>query len=359
MERTGEIHAITLGTAGGPRYWGGTERFGIATAIVIGDSFYLVDCGFGVGRQIVRAGLEMGALKGIFLTHLHSDHVVDLNGLVLFALPALQDAPGPVPIIGPGDRGALPPVSSGATVAPTPFHRASPTPGTVEMFHGLMEAHATDINDRVLDSLRPSPTDLFEPQDIAIPSDSGYHPNDNPTPDMEPFEVFRDEAVRVTATLVRHPPMAPAFAFRFDAVAGQGETFGGQTGGGSIVVSGDTAPTDNMVRLADRAGLLLHEALDFSYMERRYGGRDDDLSRASLEHHYRSHSSVDDALMVAGRAGVERLALHHLVPGNLGPEAWREAWKRQGVAGGFHGEFHVPDDLTIISGQYGGSAGAG
>lgn len=334
MVTPGAISAITLGTAGGPRYWSGTERFGISTAIVVEDGFYLVDCGFGVGRQIVRAGLDIGRLKGIFLTHLHSDHTVDLNGLVLFALPALHDArAAPVPIIGPGDRGALPPVSEWATVTPIPFHRSSPTPGTAEMFRKLMEAHATDVNDRVLDSLRPSPMDLFSAQDIEIPPGIGYHPNDNPTPAMEPFEVFQDGTVRVTATLVRHPPMAPAFGFRFE------------TAGGSVVLSGDTALTDNMVRLAKDAGLLLHEALDFDFMESRYGGRTDDLSKASLEHHYRSHSSIEEAIHVGERARVHRLALHHLVPGNLDPLPWEVKGRE------FRGEFYIPNDLDVLSGM--------
>ena len=67
---------------------------------------------------------------------------------------------------------------------------------------------------------------------------------------MDPFVVFEDSRVRVSAILVEHPPVAPAYGYRFD------------TDEGSVVVSGDTAATDNMRRLADRASLLLHEAID-------------------------------------------------------------------------------------------------
>ncbi|MGO1886198.1 MAG: MBL fold metallo-hydrolase [Citricoccus sp.] len=331
LAATAGTRVIALGTAGGPRFWRDTERSGIATAIVAGDGFYLVDCGQGAGRQAVRAGLDLGRLKGIFLTHLHSDHTVDLNGVVLYSLTALQHRRGrPVPILGPGDRGMLPPPSPLATEPPAPFHPEQPTPGTRTMFHKLMEAHATDINDRVIDSLRPSPTDIFQADDIEIPDGTGYHPDACPTPTMDPWVVFHDEHVVVTAVLVRHPPIAPAFAFRFD------------TADGSVVVSGDTAYTENLVRLSTGAGLLLHEALDFEFMERQYGDRADPTSAASLEHHRKSHSSVDDAIRVAEAAGVPRLAVHHLVPGNRERGQWLHA------GAGFSGEFMVPEDLDEL-----------
>src|SRR5690606_9158772 len=55
-------YVVTLGTAGGPRWWKdheGTPRFGIATAVVVGEAWYLVDCGQGAGRQANAAGLSM------------------------------------------------------------------------------------------------------------------------------------------------------------------------------------------------------------------------------------------------------------------------------------------------------------
>ncbi|MFC7403272.1 MBL fold metallo-hydrolase [Citricoccus sp. GCM10030269] len=341
------MRVIALGTAGGPRFWRTTERSGIATAIVVDDGFYLVDCGQGVGRQVVRAGLDLGQLKGIFITHLHSDHTVDLNGVMLFSLASLQHRRGhPVPIIGPGDRGMLPPVSPRAETVPEPFHPAQPTPGTAAMVQKLMEAHATDINDRVLDALRPSPLEIFRAQDIELPAGVGFHPNENPAPEMEPFEVLRDEAVVVKAVLVRHPPLAPAFAFRFDVRADSVDDAGSganeSADGGAVVISGDTAYTDNLVRLADGAGLLLHEALDFAFMERQYRERPDATSRASLEHHHKSHSSVADAIRVAEQARVPRLALHHLVPGTVDRQHWLDAGT------GFAGELLVPDDLDEL-----------
>nr|WP_221243828.1 MBL fold metallo-hydrolase [Micrococcus sp. TA1] len=324
-----------MGTAGGPRWWRAEQasrRTGIATAVVVGDAVYLVDCGHGVGRRMSEAGLEISDLRAVFLTHLHSDHTVDLASLAIFGLFELIGREhDPVRIIGPGNRGVLPPASPRATVPPVPLAPDCPTPGTREMFQTLMRAHATDLNDRIIDSLRPSPLDLFDARDIEIPAGIGYHPNDNPTPGMEPFEIYRDDLVTVTAILVEHPPVAPAFGLRFD------------TAEGSVTFSGDTAYTPNMVRLARDTDLLLHEAIDFTgFVEATYAGKTDAGSRAARDHHYKSHTSVSDAARVAQQAGARQLALHHLVPGTAPDSVWREAGQH------FEGIFHVPDDLDVI-----------
>lgn len=331
QEHQARHHVVTLGTAGGPRFWKGATRTGIATAVVVDDGFYLVDCGHGVGRQLERAGLELSNLKGVFITHLHSDHTVDLNSLGLFGMYELQSRVGdPVPILGPGNRGVLPPTSPQAKVAPRPLNPSDPTPGTAAMFRKLMEAYATDLNDRIIDALRPSPLDLFDARDIELPTSVGFHANDNPTPVMEPFEVYRDEQVVVSAILVEHPPIAPAFAFLFE------------TAQGSVCISGDTTFTPNMITLSKGAGLVLHEAIDFAFIDSMYQDKDDETSRASIDHHYKSHTSVQDAARVAEEAGAKRLALHHLVPGMDRRPVWAEA------ADSFSGEFFIPNDLDII-----------
>jgi ribonuclease BN (tRNA processing enzyme) len=328
-------HVVTLGTAGGPRWWTGENagrRTGIATAVVVGEAVYLVDAGNGVGRQLMKAGLSVSSLRGIFLTHLHSDHTIDLAGLAIFGLFTLTPGQRPISILGPGDRGELPPVSPRAAVPPSPVFPELPTPGTRDMFRHLMQAYATDLNDRVIDALRPSPLDYFVAEDIAVPAAIGYHPNQNPTPaGMEPFEIYRDELVTVTATLVEHPPVAPAFAFRFD------------TAEGSVTISGDTAPCQNLVRLARGTDLLLHEAIDFDWVQRAYGSIDSEEARASIDHHRRSHTSPQDAIALAHQAGARTLALHHLVPGTTPDAVWQAHGKD------FNGTFLVPDDLDVIS----------
>jgi ribonuclease BN (tRNA processing enzyme) len=332
MNPASRTEVITLGTAGGPRWWGPRPRAGIATAVVVGDACYLVDCGYQAAGQLHRAGLSPDSLRAVFLTHLHSDHVVDLPGIILFGQMAMRDQHRePVAILGPGNRGMLPPLSPQAVAEPSLPCPRNPTPGTAGMVGLLVEAYGTDQADRIRDSLRPDPLTLFRAADITLPSDCGFHPNDNPHPaGMAPFRVFEDDRVRVTATLVRHPPIAPAFAFRFDS------------DDGSVVVSGDTAPSENLVRLADGAELLLHEALDFDAIAAAYDGHDRHIARATMEHHRKSHTSPADAGRVAARAGVEVLALHHLAPAHSDPSAWlpaKTAFGRTVV---------VPDDLQAI-----------
>lgn len=327
---------VTLGTAGGPRWWSsrtGQHRHGIATAVVVGEDYYLVDAGLGVGRQLERAGLSFNNMRAMFVTHLHSDHTVDIPSLLTMGLYARDvDANGPIKIFGPGDRGMLLPVSERAEVAPQPVCPENPTPGITGMVDSIVQAYATDLNDRILDALRPSPLDCFTTHDIEIPADSGYHPNDNPTPEgMAPFEIYRDELVTVTAILVEHPPIAPAFAFRFDTVEG------------SVTISGDTTATDNLVTLATDTDLLLHEAIDFDWVEKAYGGGQTETERASIDHHRKSHTSPEQAIELAHHAGASRLALHHLVPGNTPQQRW------EALGATFNGDFFIPHDLDSIS----------
>lgn len=280
-------------------------------------------------RRGAAAGIPINSLRAVFLTHLHSDHTVDLASLAIFGMFTLAEDQHPIRIIGPGNRGALPPVAPRAVVPPSPVFPEQPTPGTAAMFHHLMAAHAIDLNDRVLDALRPSPLEYFRPEDIRIPEGIGYHANDNPTPDgMQPFEIYADELIAVTATLVRHPPIAPA-AFRFD------------TAHGSVTISGDTAPCDNLVYLARDTDLLLNEAIDFDWVHSTYavGGP---TAQASIDHHTKSHTSPEQAVDFANTAGAKALALHHLVLGTTPRSVWDAAAAR------CHSTFVVPDDLDVL-----------
>ena len=326
-------YVVTLGTAGGPNWWQDStveKRTGIATAIVVGDRFYLVDCGTGVGRQMALAGLPLANLQAIFLTHMHSDHTVDLASLALFGLRALRGRENsPVRIIGPGNRGLLPPSSKFAKVKPSPVFEDAPTPGTREMFELLMRAHATDLNDRVLDTLGSSPMEIFTAEDISLPKGINFHPNENSSPTMDPFKIYEDDLVEVHAILVEHPPIAPAFGFRFE------------TSEGSVTFSGDTTYTQNMVRLAKNTDLLLHEAIDFDWVETRYGGPSG-RTNPGKDHHYKAHTSVEDAARVATEAGAKQLALHHLVPGTAKDAVWQKAAEH------FSGTFYLPKDLDVL-----------
>lgn len=323
---------VTLGTAGGPRWWrdpSGRPRFGIATAVVVGPRWYLVDCGMGAGAQAAAAGLPLADLGAVLITHLHSDHTVDLPALLLFGGFELAGVErDPIPIVGPGDRGRLTPVSSRAVTQPVPVSGHQPTPGIAGLVGGLVDAYAADLNDRIMDSLVRGPDELFAPREILIPDGLGYDPDTCVAPDMAPIEVFSDDTVTISAVLVSHHPTAPAFAFRFD------------TGHGSVTISGDTAPCANIVRLARGCDLLLHEAIDLDAMVSNYD--ESQIRAATMDHHRRAHTTPVQAGWIATEAEVGHLALHHLVPSFAPAEAWQQARRS------YTGLFSVPDDLDVI-----------
>jgi len=134
---------LLLGTAGGPTYWSNTNRRSTSSALVVGDAVYLVDCGDGVGKRLQEA-LEppiqrdtMKTLRALFLTHLHSDHVVDYPNILLYGWNAgLELAASPLRVFGPGRRGEMEPMFTppGQPAAEPPvMNPSNPTPGTADM----------------------------------------------------------------------------------------------------------------------------------------------------------------------------------------------------------------------------------
>jgi ribonuclease BN (tRNA processing enzyme) len=325
---------VLLGTAGGPLP--SPVRSGIAQAVVAGGRTYVVDCGTGVTRQLRKARLLSG-LHRVFLTHLHSDHTCDYFNLFLLGWPILQWNP-PVHVFGPGSAGgagALP-VQLGRR-PPALHHPANPTPGLVDLTDDQFAAHAYDINIRMREAGRRDLRTLVVPHEIALPSSLGASGPDEVAPDMEPLVVDEDDDVRVTATLVRHGPVFPAFAYRFD------------TAGGSVVLSGDTAPCPNLIRLARGADILVHEVFD----DRGEPAQDDpDLSadeawEAERRHHHMvtAHTPLSEVGRIAAEAGARRLVLTHFIPGD---DEVPDAHWRAGVAGAFDGEVVVGRDLMEL-----------
>lgn len=302
--------AVLLGTGGGP-----VPTFGrnmTSQAVVVDGATYLVDCGSGVVGQIVDAGIPYGSIRNLFITHLHSDHVSDYLPTVLFGRK-IGPQPGfeqVVDVYGPGRAGALPPGVPPAGVIPV--RPSLPTPGTVDMHNGLLEADAYTVNQMYIASpTGPDIRDLVIPHDISLPPSSAG-PAGPFDPTVQPFTVFEDDRVKVTATLVHHPPIFPAFAFRFD------------TDAGSIVFSGDTAPSPNLVALASGADLLVHEVM---YADQMVAHGTPPSFAALLR---TLHTDVTELGPIAAAAGVRALALSHIVsvqptsayPETIPDQAW-------------------------------------
>lgn len=277
---------VLLGTAGGPRPR--ATRSAPAQAIVVGDTVYVVDCGNGVARQLVLANLPLRAVRHIFITHHHSDHNADYGTLILLAwaagLRTRLDSWGPPPL--------------------------------VRMTELFFEMNATDIRGREVDERRIPLRPLVRAHEV-----SGGGP------------VMHDENVRVTAALVHHPPIVPAFAYRFDAADR------------SIVISGDTTPSESLVALAQGADVLVHEALfDAAAVDRLVASvpNASDLRRSILSH----HTTAEEAGRVAAEARVGTLVLSHLVPAEdpaVTDAMWSEAARRH-----FSGRVIVGKDLMEL-----------
>lgn len=325
----GRTELILLGTSGGPRWR--RERAGISSALVVGGSVYVVDFGYGAGRQLVKAGLDVADIRAGFVTHLHSDHISDLANFLLYGWYHDLGTHGRVRLMGPSSRTRVPPLPSGHGEEPPLVCPDGPVPGFTETLHRLIDAFATDVNDRMRDNARPHPDAVLRISDIEIPATTRFHPDESPAPLMEPFPVYEDENVHVSGVLVNHAPMTPAYAFRFD------------TADGSVVFSGDTGPCENLIGLAHGADVLVHEVIDEQWVMNNYTDRPAHERESMVRHHLTAHTSIPEVGKVAQAAGVRTLVLNHFVPGDLTPGRWHEAAKT------FDGELVVGKDLDRVA----------
>ena len=138
--------------------------------------------------------------------------------------------------------------------------------------------------------------------------------------------------VRITSALVPHPPITQSYAYRFD------------TADRSVVISGDTAYSPELIELARGADVLVHEAMHL-------GGLEVLLKRVSnaatlREHLLASHSTIEDAGKVAAAAGVKLLVLSHLVPSD-DPSLTDDNWI-EGARMHFSGKVIVARDLMEV-----------
>lgn len=280
----GRSRLILLGTAGGPTPK--VDRSAPASALVVDGRVYVVDCGNGVARQMVLAGLDLGAIRHVFITHHHSDHNADYGTLLLLAWATNLR-------------------SRVASWGPPPLARMT------ELF---LEFQARDIAVRQEDEGRPPLAPLIVPHEIAGPG-----------------AVMADDLVRVTAAVVEHPLVTPAFAYRFDCPDR------------SIVFSGDTRPSEQLVALARGADVLVHEVIDPEAIGAVL--RSEAQAARLRQHLLAAHTSVHDVGRVATEAGVKTLVLNHFVPGvpKIPDRVWYDA-----VRPHFRGRIVVGRDLMEI-----------
>jgi ribonuclease BN (tRNA processing enzyme) len=206
------------------------------------------------------------------------------------------------------------------------------TPGTRQMTETIWQAYAQCINDMALDNGYPDFRTLVEIEEIGEPLPAQTDDRNVTCPAMAPFEVYSDDLVRVSATLVSHHQVYPSFAFRFD------------TSDGSVVFSGDTGKNTNgnLARLADGADILVHEVIDPAWIDRKFGANPQPPMDALKTHMLESHTTIDEVGEVAEACRVKTLVLNHIVPANTPIEHLRRAKT------GYSGKLIVGDDLMEI-----------
>lgn len=312
---------VLLGTRAGPPV--DLHQVGAASALVVDGRTYVIDAGRSAVTQFAAAGLRFDSIAGIFLTHLHADHIADYYNFFMMG-GHIKNQNGDhierqVPVFGPGAAGGLQPKFGGGE-APT-VNPANPTPGTVEMTQSLHAAYAYSMNVFLRDMDVVDIRTLMDVREIALPS----HVRatfERTAPRMRPFRIFKDDKVEVYATLVPHGPVFPAYAFRFD------------TEYGSVTFSGDTRESDNLVDLAHRTDLLVHEAI---------GVEGAGLGNATLDHMLQSHVEITKLGPVAQEAHAEHLVVSHYA--DLGAtKVDTRKWRRDAQKG-YRGKVTIGQDL--------------
>jgi ribonuclease BN (tRNA processing enzyme) len=276
---------ILLGTKGGPPIAKG--RSNPATLILVNDVPYVVDCGYGVSRQLISAGVALDRLRYIFLTHHHSDHNLEYGPLLYQAW--VTPKPPKIDVYGP--------------------------PGLQRLTSAFFAYQKFDIDTRIADE------GMMELRKLVV---------------VHEFKsaglVMQNDDIRVTSLQVRHPPITQAYAYRFEAKDR------------SVVISGDTAYVRELAQFAKGADVLVHEAMYIPAIEALIK-RTTNASRLR-EHLLASHTSTEDVGRIAAEARVRTLVLSHLIPG-ADPSITDEQWS-EGARKHFNGKIIIGTDLMEI-----------
>ena len=241
------IETILLGT-GNPIP--SADRAGAATLVKAGGSHLLVDAGRGVTMRMIAAGTLPIMLEAVLLTHLHSDHICDLNDVITTHWVMTQE-PTTLRVFGPAR--------------------------TSEVVDACLAMLAPDIGYRLAhhDDL------TWEPQvEVTEVDGAGL--------------VLDNGDVRVSAAATDHRPVEPTVGYRIDH------------GGGAVVIAGDTVPCDGLDQLCRGADVYVQTVLRDDLVRQ--------IPMPRMQDTIDYHSTVEQAAQTAARAGVRTLVLTHQVP---------------------------------------------
>jgi len=303
-----DTELLMLGTAGGPPLR--KDRSEPATLLIVDGRPYLIDCGTGTIRRLVEAGIPSETIATIFFTHLHADHdvgLVDVMANDYFHLDLSSDA-RKISIYGPPETSEL--VEAAFHYISIPFELfAAEKPGFQlgRPNHGL--------------------TSPFVPHEI---DGDGV--------------VYHDDKIQITAAENSHYALMPAqFRAHFKSYS-----YRIQTPDGVVVFTGDTGPSEAVVKLAMGADVLVSEVEEGSDELRGF------VDQMAARNHWpparkqefaahmnQEHLTVDSLGELASKAQVQSVLFYHYDPENKAEQQDRVA----GMKKYFHGEVLAPMDL--------------
>jgi ribonuclease Z len=277
------LHILLCGT-GSPMP--DLTRAGACAAVIAGGRVVVIDAGPGSWAKLAAAGVKAASVDTVLLTHLHSDHIGDLGELATQSW--LGGRKVPLQVLGP----PAPEEAERVTNAEGEVLGAA---GTEAVVKGFSDAYDTDADFRIAQGHELVPTEAAR-----------MIGNDIPRPEAgEAVTVYDTDGLKISAFLVNHDPVEPAYGYRIE--------YGGRV----AVVSGDTKKVPNMVRFSRGADLLVHEALNPDMVEMLAASLDQTgnpragtMARQVIEY----HTNPVEVAGIAKEAGVPYLVMTHMVP---------------------------------------------
>lgn len=294
---------IMLGTRGGPGV--SVDRSETASAVVVDGVPYLVDCGYGTMRALVASGLGYQPVSTVFLTHLHDDHTADLAAMLAHQWTSSKMTPTHV----------YGPYATERTVA-----------GALAFFRANVEIRMVD------EGRTTEPETLFFGHDIDVGD--------------EPKRVFADEHVVVTAATNTHYPERFVARMRHRSL---GYRF--ETATRSICFAGDTAYSENIVRLARGADVFVCEVMDHRTYENNMARAKEQAEAGHTENIFRHVAETHSTPAIVGRmareAAVKTVVLNHQLRGQAA-QGFTISSFIDGVRSEFEGQVIVGEDQLVI-----------
>jgi ribonuclease Z len=257
------------------------NRFGSSTLVQAGGQNLLFDAGRGALQRLTQVGVSWRDITGVLFTHLHSDHVVGFPDLFLTGWLIPPGRTTPLPVWGPS--------------------------GTTLMTSHLTQAYGQDIQFRI-------DNERMNPEGPVLQAT-----------DLTEGVVFDQGGVRVTAFDVDHAPVRPAFGYRVDYR------------GRSVVLSGDTRVSENLIRYATGTDVLIHEVLVPEILLRM--GVPPDRAHSVVDY----HTTPEQAGTVFARAKPRLAVYSHICPPIATPELVLQPTRRT-----YQGPLELGEDLMVV-----------